>query len=102
MWVYYLHEEGFYITVTGIRGQMLARKDVRNIFFAVMAETMGIRVDVYAGKLDYDKFLTGFITDNARAHGVKVPVNDQVLAMVKAIEAGQCKNPPDNLAQIRI
>jgi len=44
-------------------GQMLARKDVRCLFFAIMSEAMavasamGIKVAVYAGKLDYEKFL---------------------------------------------
>lgn len=133
-------------------GQMLARKQVRCLFFAIMAEAMavasamGIRVEVYAGKLDYEKFLasagflaglkrhlflrimgfkyrrlkssslqslergqkteieflTGFITANAKKYGVAVPVNDQVLAMIREIEAGRLKICPDNLDDLRL
>ena len=133
-------------------GAMLARKDVRCLFFAIMAEAMAvarameIRVAVYAGKLDYEKFLasagffsdlkrhiflrlmgfkyrrlksstlqslergqkteieflTGFITENAKKYRVAVPVNDQILDMVREIEAGKRRICPENLNEIRL
>ena len=132
-------------------GEMLARKEIRNLFFKIMEEAMAlarameIEVEVYAGKLDYGKFLagrgimadlkrhlflglmgvkyrrlkssslqslergqkteieflTGFITKNAKARGVAVPVNDQVFAMVREIEQGNRKISPANLSDIR-
>ena len=133
-------------------GEMLARKEVRLLFFRIMEEAMAlarameIEVEAYAGKLDYEKFLagrgmfaglkrhlflrlmglkyrrlkssslqslergqkteidflTGFITKNAKARGVAVPVNDQIFAMVREIEQGNRKISPDNLSEIRL
>ncbi|WP_022667121.1 ketopantoate reductase family protein [Desulfospira joergensenii] len=47
------------------------------------------------------EFLTGFITSNARNLGIPVPVNDQVLTMVREIEAGRRKISSANIDQIQ-
>ncbi len=45
-------------------------------------------------------YLTGFITRNARKHGVSTPVNDQVYTMVKDIENKVLKIQVENLELI--
>ena len=133
-------------------GEMLAQKNIRNLFCAVMSEAMAVSramdltVPPYGGKLDYYGFdqangflgrikrhlilwivgrkykdlkssslqslhrgrkteidyLTGYITSHGKRLGVPTPVNDQILEMVHAIEAGTRKISVENLAQIQM
>lgn len=47
-------------------------------------------------------YLTGFITGNGKKFNIPTPVNDQVIAMVKEIEAGQRSISQANLNQIQL
>jgi 2-dehydropantoate 2-reductase len=42
-------------------------------------------------------YLNGYIADRGKEHGVAVPVNTAVIAMIKEIEAGTRKMGPENL-----
>jgi len=52
------------------------------------------------GKLTEIDYLNGYIINKARQFNIPVPVNEKLVTMVKAIEAGKMKSDRENLYQI--
>jgi len=52
------------------------------------------------GKPTEIDFLNGYIVEKARKFNIPVPINEKLVAMVKAIEAGKMKIERENLYQI--
>ncbi len=47
-------------------------------------------------------FLNGYISDMGRVHGIRTPVNDALVAIIKEIEAGTRTISPENLHDARL
>lgn len=54
------------------------------------------------GKPTEIDFFNGYIAGKGAKHGVKTPVNDAVVKMVKEIEAGKRKPEPENFGEINV
>ena len=94
-----------YYTYLGSKGFLADLK--RNLFLRVLGfkykklKSSSLQSLERGQKTEID-YLTGFITGNGKKFNIPTPVNDQIIAMVKEIEAGQRTISPANLDQIQL
>ena len=56
--------------------------------------------DMVKGRPTEIDYLNGFIVATAKAHGIAVPANEGIVAVIKRIEAGEIEPSPETLAGI--